>query len=133
MEKFNCGITLEHFKPDEFACPCCGHEKMHKDTLSKIEGLRVRYGKPIKIIEGGGYRCAAYSSSQHSAHRDGRAFDLGVPNTDYHKIISIATILGFAGIGVKNKGGQYQLHLDDAVNIPGIRPRPWVWTYDSNK
>jgi len=102
---------------------------MHQDTLEKLQRLRTLYGRAIRIVEGGGYRCPVYHSGEHSAHREGRAVDLGIYLEDYYAVIGLAQLQGFTGIGIKNHGGRWQIHLDDAVNLPGIRPRPWVWTY----
>jgi hypothetical protein len=126
---FHCGIELETFMPNEFVCPCCGEERMQKETLQKLQRLRNWLSKPMRIVEGGGYRCPQYETSQHSAHREGRAVDPGIQREDLYVAIQLGMSVGFKGVGVKNKDGRWQLHLDDAANLPGIRPRPWMWTY----
>lgn len=119
----------KHFRADEFACPCCGQSKMQPDTIARLERLREAYGQPIRVVEGGGYRCAAYEHSEHSAHREGRAIDPAILREDLFRFIQLAQAEGFTGIGAKNKDGRWQCHIDDAANLPGIRPRPWFWTY----
>jgi len=104
---------------------------MQLHTLRRLQALRTRYGQPIHIVEGGGYRCANYDSNEHSAHREGRAIDPAIPREDLFRVIELAQRVGFKGIGVKNRNGRWQLHLDDAPNLPGIRPRPWIWTYNA--
>lgn len=121
----------EHFDSSEFACPCCGQSKMQDHTMRRLEILRQLYGKPMRIVEGGGYRCSNFDQNEHSAHREGRAADPAIPREDLYRLIELAQRVQFTGIGVKNRNGRFQLHLDDAPNIPGIRPRPWVWTYDA--
>lgn len=130
MTEFYCGITLANFEPEEFHCPCCGAERMHPDTLVKLQQVRNEHGKPIGVIPGGGYRCENYDQSQ-SAHKEGRAVDLSYTRDDHFRLLRLAILHGFTGIGDKNKGGSYQMHVDDAEDIPGVRPRPWKWTYDT--
>jgi hypothetical protein len=128
-ELFNCGISLINFSPREFFCPCCGVEKMNKTTLLRIQRLRTDYGNPIGVIKGGGYRCEKYERSGTSAHREGRAVDTAHPRADHFLLVDLAFKHGFRGIGDKNISGVYQLHIDDAEDIPVVRPRPWKWTY----
>ena len=128
-EHFHCGITLLDFEPWEFFCPCCGRERMNKTTLLRIQRLRTAYGKRLDIVKGGGWRCENYEKSGTSAHREGKAFDPGYPIQDHDTLLGLGYELGFTGKGDKCKGGKYQLHLDDADEIPGVRPRPFKWTY----
>ena len=128
-EQFHCGIILENFEPYEFYCPCCNRERMDKQTLLRIQRFRTDYDKPLSVVEGGGWRCENYSSNGKSAHREGKAVDIGYPWDDHFMVVDLAFKHGFTGIGDKNKGGRYQLHMDDADAIPGFRPRPRKWTY----
>jgi hypothetical protein len=132
ISQFKCGVELKNFslKTDpHLLCPCCARERLKKSSLMRLQRLRSLYGKPIGIIEGGGYRCESYTSSEISAHHSGHAFDLAYPREDHWLLLSLAMQVGFTGIGDKNKKGRYQLHLDDAPDIPHQRPRPWKWTY----
>lgn len=133
---FHCGISIDNFEPEEFFCPCCGKERMHPDTLIKIEAWRKDYGKRISVALGGGYRCIDYAGSKTSAHHEGRAIDPLYPREDHDTLLGLGYKHGFTGKGDKNakdKDGihRWQLHLDDCFEIPGIRPRPWKWTYNS--
>lgn len=128
-DHFHCGITLKNFEPEEFLCPCCGRERMDKQTLLRIQRLRSDYDKPLSVVKGGGYRCAEYEKSNTSAHREGKAVDLGYPIEDHFVMVDLGFKHGFRGIGDKCKGRKYQLHLDDADAIEMVRPRPWKWTY----
>lgn len=125
------GKLTEHFTEAEFACPCCGQVKMNSEFMERLEGLRRDWGHPIRIVEGGGYRCPIYAKSEHSAHREGRAADPAILPDQMYAFIQLAMAHGFKGIGVKNRHGKFQVHIDDAANIPGIRPRPWLWTYNT--
>ena len=121
----------EHFALNELACPCCGQAKMDPGFMQRLEDLRVAWGHPMRIVGGGGYRCPIYEKSEHSAHREGRAVDPVILPDQIYSFVQLAMAHGFKGIGVKNRSGHFQVHIDDAVNLPGIRPRPWLWTYDT--
>lgn len=122
------GDLTNNFSAYEFACPCCGQSRMDLNTVDRLQALRDAYGERLDIIEGGGYRCSKYDGKQ-GAHTEGHAADLGFPREDLFKLVALATAVGFTGIGVKNKDGAYQLHVDDAPARLPSRPRPWLWTY----
>jgi hypothetical protein len=58
----------------------------------------------------------------------GVAVDPGIPRADMFTVLKIAIELGFTGYGLKQKGGRWQMHLDDYEG-DAKRPRPWLWTY----
>ena len=122
------GDLTDNFSAYEFECPCCGQSDMHPGTLARLQLLRDDYGKSMSFVEGGGYRCKDYDSKS-GAHFQGRAVDPAPPKADLYPLMALAIKHGFTGIGIKNKGGRWQLHLDDCEDQPGVRPRPWVWTY----
>ena len=124
------GDLTKNFSRWEFECPCCREYKMQESTIARLQHLRTRYGKPISVVNGGGFRCERYPGSDTSAHKEGRAVDLGFPQADLYEVQKIAMDVGFVGIGIKSRDGQWQLHVDDAGTISGKRPRPWVWTYE---
>jgi len=123
------GDLTEHFDSSEMKCPCCGKADMNLGSVRRLERVRVKSGVPMPIVVGGGYRCYVYGGSMTSAHNEGKGFDLGIAAEDYHAVMKAAFAEGFTGIGVKNKGGKFQLHLDDAEELRGVRPRPCVWSY----
>ena len=127
-DTFHCGIELENFDPEEFFCPCCGIERMNEVTLIRHQMLRTDYGKPLGVVPGGGYRCSEYDKT-NSAHKSGQAIDAQYPKSDHFLLVELAIKHGFTGIGDKNRYSGYQLHIDDADEIQGVRPRPWKWTY----
>lgn len=121
------GDLSENFSSQEFGCPCCGRSDMDPGFIARLQALRTEYGKPIRPVFGGGFRCTVYDG-KNGAHSEGRAVDPACPREDYPWLIEAAWYYGFTGIGVKNRAGEFQLHLDDADPGPG-RPRPWIWTY----
>ena len=121
------GDLTSNFSKYEFACPCCGGCEMDPQTMSRLQSLRFEYGKSFSPVKGGGYRCDNYDKRM-GAHYLGRAIDPGIPRADLYQFMSIAIRLGFHGIGVKQKKGRWQLHIDDADSTVK-RPRPFVWTY----
>jgi len=123
------GDLTKNFSTHEFACPCCGQAFMDKGFMFRLQRLREEYGKSFSPVKGGGYRCVNYAKSKCTAHREGKAIDPDIPKEDYFIFIKLAMKHGFTGIGVKNKKGHYQLHIDDALEIKGIRPRPYFWSY----
>lgn len=123
------GNLTKNFSSKEFACPCCGETKMNIKFMARLQTFRAVMDIPITIAEGGGYRCEEYSKSKTSAHGEGRGADPQIPQNLLYKAVAVATNLGFTGIGIKNKKGKFQLHLDDAEEIPNKRPRPYIWTY----
>lgn len=123
------GDLTKNFSRWEFACPCCGQSKMSIDTVKRLQKVRNAFGKPIGIVEGGGYRCEAQEPRETSTHRLGMAVDLSYSKDDHFTLLDLLFSCGFTGIGDKNKDGRYQLHGDDAPAEPGVRVRPWKWTY----
>ena len=102
---------------------------MDVNFMGKLQQFRNKLGVPFSPVKGGGYRCAMQNGSETGAHVEGKAVDPDFGKEHYHRALKIAFELGFTGIGIKQKKGRFQLHLDTAEAIPGIRPRPWIWTY----
>ena len=123
------GNLTKNFSSSEFACPCCGESKMNAKFMERFQTFRTVMDTSISIVEGGGYRCEEYAKSKTSAHGEGRAADPAIKKSLLFKAVNVAMSVGFTGIGIKNKGGKFQLHLDDAEGIPNKRPRPYIWTY----
>ena len=119
----------KNFTEDEFKCPCCGKCEMDSAFMDKLQRFRDELGVAFSPVKGGGYRCKEYLKGSKSAHGEGKACDPDFSRDLYHRALGIAFKLRFKGIGLKQKGGKFQMHLDDARNISGARPRPWVWTY----
>jgi uncharacterized protein YcbK (DUF882 family) len=116
-----------NFKADEFKCSHCGDNEIKEELLDKLQALRSRYGKPMRITSG--YRCPRHpieaAKSAPGPHSSGLACDVGVEGADAHKLLGLALDAGFRGIGVQQKGTGRFLHLD-LVSSPN---RPTVWSY----
>jgi len=119
----------KNFTTEEFECPCCGESHMNKDFMARLQAFRTDLGVVFSPVKGGGYRCPDYNGSDTGAHVEGGAIDPDFGREHYFLALKLAQKHGFTGIGIKQKKGKFQMHLDDVKNIPGVRPRPWVWTY----
>jgi zinc D-Ala-D-Ala carboxypeptidase len=119
-----------NFTENEFRCRHCGVVAMQSDFMTKLQQLRTVYGRPMTITSG--YRCpqhpAEINKTTTGAHTTGRAADIAVSGADAHDIIRLATHLGFAGIGVQQKGTGRFIHIDTVGDTPQ-QPRPTVWSY----
>jgi len=124
-------MSTEHFTDKELACHCgCGMlpEQSFQDRL---EVLRVRYGAPLAVTSGA--RCPDYNekvahTGRTGPHTQGRAVDISISGHEAFRLLSLAVVMGFTGIGISQKGTSRFLHLDDLPEVPG-QPRPWVWSY----
>lgn len=132
-----------YFTATERKCRCgCGLD-LDPEFLRKLNRVRHKYGKPVRMNSGA--RCPEYNNEVSSTGLDGphttrRAADLGVSG---YEVIALAwaairvaildRLLGrgqFTGFGLKQSGphGSRFVHVDDLPEQSG-RPRPWVWTY----
>ena len=117
-----------NFKAEEFDCSHCGKNEMKPEFMAKLQVLRMRYGKPMRITSG--YRCPKHSieakKPKPGAHASGCACDIGVDGQQAYELMKHAFALGFKGIGVSQKsGGPRFIHLDTLEEAP----RPNVWSY----
>jgi zinc D-Ala-D-Ala carboxypeptidase len=116
-----------NFKPAEFACSHCGENEIQEELLDRLQALRNRYGRPMRITSG--YRCSKHpieaKKPSPGPHSSGLACDVGVEGADAHRLLGLALDAGFKGIGVQQKGTGRFLHLD-LVEGPN---RPTVWSY----
>lgn len=120
-----------HFSSAELECKCGCGMLPEQDFMNKVEGLRVAYGRSLRVSSAA--RCAKHNARVSSTgatgpHTTGRAIDLAVRGTEAWKVLEIAFQLGFTGIGVSQKGNSRFIHLDDLPDGPNS-PRPWVWSY----
>ncbi|MBM3273067.1 DUF882 domain-containing protein [Candidatus Kaiserbacteria bacterium] len=120
-----------HFSALELECRCGCGMLPEDDFVDKLEGLRVAYGRPLRVTSGA--RCPKYNAKvsttgETGPHTTGRAVDLAVERQAAWRVLDIAFQLGFTGIGVQQKGPSRFIHLDDLPNKPG-QPRPTVWSY----
>ena len=116
-----------NFSKKEFDCTHCGANQMTPAFMAKLQALRTKYGKPLRITSG--FRCAQHpieaKKIKPGAHASGCACDVGVDGQQAYEVMKIAFELGFTGIGVNQKTSGRFIHLDTLEEVP----RPNVWSY----
>ena len=113
-----------YFKPEEFACPCCGELKIDDGLVTLLEYIRVKMNTPIRITSG--YRCEEYNKKiggvENSAHTEGLAVDIAVHNSNYRlNLLYYIFQYEFSRIGI----GKSFIHIDMSVTLP----QNVCWTY----
>ena len=95
----------KNFTREEFKCPCgCTRQMVDSELVEKMQAVREKLGKPIKITSG--YRCiphnAAVKGSSGSKHRYGMAADWRTANRSINPVALgiLAQAVGFGGIGI---------------------------------
>ena len=120
----------KYFKATEFVCSHTGKAEMDKEFVFKLNQLRDNFGKPLTISSG--YRDPTHPveamKKAPGAHSTGQACDILVERQDAFKLLKLAFLVGFTGVGVSQKGGARFLHLDTIESSPA-RPRPTIWSY----
>jgi uncharacterized protein YcbK (DUF882 family) len=116
-----------NFTADEFKCSHCGVNAMNPEFMAKLQALRTAYNKPMTITSG--YRCPQHpieaKKIKPGAHASGCACDIAVNGQDAYKLLKLAFVAGFSGLGVQQKGAGRFLHLD----ILEGSNRPTLWSY----
>jgi uncharacterized protein YcbK (DUF882 family) len=135
------GDLSPHFSRIELECHHCGAMPWTHDTLLNLEGLRVAYGRPMKISSG--YRCPDHpreaakwsTSGAHTTTVPGEyAIDVVVSGRDAADLVRIAMAMLWpidrGGIGIAQMGevGRF-IHIDNVAPLLPGRPRPWIWSY----
>lgn len=125
------GNLTKNFSSSEFECPCgCGESKMNAKFMTRLQTFRTVMDIPISIVKGSGYICKDFASNKsEELHTTGRVAMPKIKSGLLFKAVNVAMSLGFTGIGIKNKNGSIQLHLDDINESVGNQPRPYLWTY----
>ena len=105
----------EHFDESEFRCRHCKQLPeggMSPELIRKLEELRCRVGKPLRITSG--YRCpthnAAVGGVAKSQHVLGTAADVLAAGIGVAKLAEAAERVGFGGIGRYERQGF--VHVD---------------------
>ena len=126
----------QFFSKEELQCRCgkyCDYAcPMDADFIQRLDDLRERYGKSLRVTSG--YRCPEHNSNVSSTgasgpHTTGKAIDFGVSRGDAHAILEIAMGMNFSGIGIAQKGSGRFIHLDDLTAEETNNMRPWLWSY----
>jgi uncharacterized protein YcbK (DUF882 family) len=116
-----------NFSASEFDCTHCGENHMKAVFLEKLQQLRTKRGKSMRVTSG--YRCPEHPiearKEKPGAHASGEAADIACDGQEAYELLKLAFELGFTGIGVSQKGSARFVHLD---TIEGS-PRPNVWSY----
>jgi len=112
----------KNFFDDEFLCPCCDDQIMAPKFINKLQKLRNAYGSPIRISNGGGYRCEKYNTTiggaDNSLHIRGLAVAIPcIKSSERYELAKLAFTLGFHGIGFYN----LHIHIDMRKN-----PKLWI-------
>lgn len=117
-----------NFSKAEFDCKHTGKNEMKPEFMDKLQKLRTAYGKPMKISSGFRDRTHPIEARKATsgAHTTGLACDVAVQGADALRLIHLAGLYGFTGIGVQQKGAGRFIHLDCCTD--GF-PRPTVWSY----
>jgi zinc D-Ala-D-Ala carboxypeptidase len=127
------GDLTKNFSRSEFACPCCGDDKISHYAVNALQLIRNAVGAPLSIESG--VRCSAHNeaiggvenSSHVPADKDdgegivGHAVDIKcITSTMRFKIIKEATKY-FTRIGI----GRNFVHLDNDTG----KPQGVLWHY----
>ena len=103
-----------------FACKCCGVDKMDAEFVAKLKKFEAAWNK--KLVVNSAYRCAKHNKAvggkPNSKHLVGCAVDITVLPSDRFEFLNMAVDYGFKGIGI----GQTFIHLDN-------RNKPALWLY----
>lgn len=122
-----------NFTPAEMACRHTGAVHLSRASMDRLQGVRRAFDQPMVISSG--YRSPehpieARKATKSGAHTTGQAFDVQVSGEAALRLVRIAVMHGFTGIGVQQKGPRDKrfIHLDDAPALK-MRPRPHIWSY----
>lgn len=118
---------MRHFKPQEFACPCCGagSDKMDAGLLLHLDAARHMAGNPFVINSA--YRCEDHNKAvggvPGSAHTRGLAVDIAAQGSRQRFIIAQALMArGLTRIGVASSF----VHVD----VDTTKDQEVMWLYD---
>ena len=110
---------LKYFKIEDFACPCCGVNKINPVLVEKLDDLRLFLGEEIIVFSA--YRCEKLNErcggSVDSYHTIGKAIDFRpetelTPEKRYYFLREIICQGFFKGIGIYKN----HFHLDSREN-----------------
>ena len=133
-----------YFTDDELRCKETGELNMSPMLIRRLHNLREMWGQPMIITSG-------FRSVNHPAevkkvsagknpgiHTYGCAVDVQCSGADAYKILSLAILNGFSGIGFAQKGNHASrfLHLDirlvafkEGILKDSIYGSPAIWSY----
>ena len=106
----------KNFTREEFKCPCgCTRQMVDSELVEKMQAVREKLGKPIKITSG--YRCiphnAAVGGSSGSKHRYGMAADWRMKDRGINPVaLGIIAAQYFKAVGIYWYDGCAIVHTD---------------------
>lgn len=110
-----------NFTKEEFDCQEMGENEMQARFMDKLQELRTKYGKPMRITSG--YRSPNHSIEKRKekpgTHAQGIAADIYCTGPDKYRLVKLAFELGFTGIGIDSRF----IHLDLS------KERMAIWSY----
>ena len=122
----------ENFTRSEFACPCgCNSQMIEQELADKIQGIRDKLGKKIRITSG--YRCVSHNASKkvggskQSRHLYGIAADWRTEDRSVNPVCLgiLAQKAGFGGIGIYWHSREHSYTPTRGAARPhGSAPRP---------
>jgi len=123
-----------NFAYSELRCRCghCDSTGREMDTafMAQLQRLREAFGRPMPLSSA--YRCPRHpieaSKATPGEHCDGLAVDVLCRGAEALELLHMALSLGFARIGVNQKGTSRFLHLGMATG-DGRLPGPMIWSY----
>ena len=87
----------EHFNLIEFQCPCCHTVLLHPLLVTRLQALRLEWGRAVVINSG--YRCSGHNKdvggAAKSLHRLGRAADVRIPAEEQERFCALSLLKGF--------------------------------------
>ncbi|MHB0817715.1 D-Ala-D-Ala carboxypeptidase family metallohydrolase [Stutzerimonas stutzeri] len=122
-----------NFSYAELRCKCgrCGSTGAEMDAafMDKLQQLRERFGQAMRLSSA--YRCPAHpveaKKAQPGEHCTGQAVDVAIQGGAALELLRLALELGFARIGVQQKGSGRFVHLGTSAG--GRFPSPAIWSY----
>jgi|LGVE01.1.fsa_nt_gb hypothetical protein len=104
-------MNRSYFKAGEFACKCCGAEKIQPAFVMQLNLARKLAGVPFDVVSG--YRCPAHNadvgSRPTSSHPKGWAADIkAIDSRSRFLILKALFDAGFTRIGI----GKTFFHVD---------------------
>lgn len=120
------------FPASELVSPDTGRHDMDEQFMLRLVLLRENLGFPLRISSA--FRSPEHNArvggSSRSAHLVGKAVDIAISGDDAYKLVRMALLFGFSGIGIMQRGDFRSrfVHLDGLDEAPDV-PRPAIWSY----
>lgn len=116
FQKSDTSALSKNFTREDFKCPCgCTRQMVDSELVEKLQTVRDKIGKPIKVTSG--YRCiphnASVGGSSGSKHRYGMAADWRVKDRSINPVaLGIIAAQYFKAVGIYWYDGCAIVHTD---------------------